>query len=81
VNAENRATLNAILGTEVHRAFLALLRDNMDSVLQSLAAAPPDEVLKLQGEYRALRRLESLLRPKSRASQESAPSLDETSGY
>lgn len=75
---EDVESLRALMGTEAHRAVLALVRSDREAILRQLATASGDEVLKLQGEYRALGRMEQRLLPKQRME---APTVDAISGY
>lgn len=81
MSPEDRETLDVLTGTEAHRVLLVLLRREREGAMEALTVAPPDEVPKLQGEYRALRRLEQRLAPRRRYELEPHRLLDETSGY
>ena len=56
-------TLKQLIGTQMAAAMRRLIEDQKDRVKDALVQAAGDEVLKLQGEYRALERMGRALSP------------------
>ena len=63
---EIRDTLKALAGTEMQRAMLVLIAEEKALVKERLTTAAGEELLKLQGDYRTLHRLEMVISPKAR---------------
>lgn len=61
--AEIADTLKQLAGTPMAAAMHRLIEDQQDRVKDALVQAAGDEVLKLQGEYRALEKMGRALSP------------------